>query len=111
MSGIQFIESQSADPFERAIAEKVAAIFDNPHIDSVQRQWLVQQAQQALLEHRRQRDRAQQLAQHKPSRKQRGPRLDPIAARRQEMRQTATLNDRARHDAKPASKAALRRTE
>jgi hypothetical protein len=27
------------------------------------------------------------------------------------MRQTATLNNRARHDAKPASKAALRRTE
>jgi len=88
MSGNQFIESQSADPFERAIAARVAAILDdpNPRIDSARRQWLVQQAQQELLKHRRQREHAQQLAERQSaSRRNRGPSFDAVAARRKEL--------------------------
>jgi len=91
MSVNQFIESQSADPFERAMARKVAAILNdpNPRIDSARRQWLVQQAQQELIEHRHQRERAQQLAERKSARRHnRSPSLDAVAARRKELGRT-----------------------
>jgi len=86
MSAIQFIESQSSDPVERAIAERVVSILNSPRMDSARRQWLVQQAQQELMEHRRRLERAQQKqsARSKASR----PKRDPMATRRRELGRT-----------------------
>ncbi|MDO5288668.1 MAG: hypothetical protein Q4F13_03425 [Pseudomonadota bacterium] len=84
MSVMAFIESQSADPVERAIAARVVDILHNPHLTHVQRRALVLQAQDELIAHQRQRAVPPMPA--RPTRKrQRGAALDPIAVRRREM--------------------------
>ena len=84
MSAILFIEALSTDPVERAIAARVARILSNPRLSATQRREQVQQAQQALLAHRRQRAANPQTA-SSPKRIQRGAAMDPIAARRKEL--------------------------
>lgn len=85
MSEFQFVESLSADPVERAIAASVAAILNNPRLDSAQRERLVRQAQRDLIQHRDNRaaTSAPAAGKRKPSR--RGAATDPIAARRREL--------------------------
>lgn len=65
MAEITFAESQSADPTERAIARRVARILQDRRLGEKERISLVRQAQQELLQHRRQQEetaRAQALA-------------------------------------------------
>lgn len=52
MSKAQFSESTSADPVERAIAQKVTNILNDRSLDREQRKALVQRAQRELIEHR-----------------------------------------------------------
>lgn len=82
MSVIAFIESQSADPVERAIAARVLDILRNPRLSRAQQRELVQQAQDELVAH--QRAALPQVA-RTPRKRKRGAALDPIAARRREM--------------------------
>lgn len=84
MSVIAFIESQSADPVERAIAARVLDILHNPRLSRAQQRELVQQAQDELVAHQRQRAALPQVA-RTPRKRKRGAALDPIAARRREM--------------------------
>lgn len=53
MSGIQLVESLSSDPTERAIADRVLAILNNPSLSRAQRETLVRQAQRDLIGYRR----------------------------------------------------------
>ncbi len=65
MAEITFAESQSADPTERAIARRVTRILQDRRLGEKERISLVRQAQQELLQHRRQQEetaRAQALA-------------------------------------------------
>ena len=63
MSAFEFVESLSADPVERAIAERVMAILSNPRLGSAQRHEAVRQQQRELLRHRQQRDHRERLEQ------------------------------------------------
>ena len=85
MSEFQFVESLSADPVERAIAAKVAAILNNPRLDSAQRERLVRQAQRELLQHKDARDNTSAQAVTKRKTRKRGAAVDPIAVRRREL--------------------------
>lgn len=53
MSNTPFVESQSSDPVERAIARKVMRILNDQTLDRGQRETLVRKAQCELLEHRK----------------------------------------------------------
>lgn len=53
MSQVHFVEEQSSDPAERAIARKVKRILNDRSITRKQRMALVHKAQRELLEHRR----------------------------------------------------------
>lgn len=53
MSNTPFVESQSTDPVERAIACKVIRILNDQTLDRGQRETLVRKAQRELLEHRK----------------------------------------------------------
>ena len=69
MSGIQLVESLSADPVERAIADRVTAILNNPRLSRAQRETLVRQAQRDLIgyrQHKGSRERLMQLARAVP---------------------------------------------
>ncbi len=69
MSEFQFIESLSADPVERAIADRVAGILNNPRLSRAQRETLVRQAQRDLIgyrQHKGSRERLLQLAKAVP---------------------------------------------
>lgn len=62
MSTTAFVESQSADPVEQAIARKVMRLLNDPTLEREQRIALVRQAQRQLLGHRRQQREATELA-------------------------------------------------
>lgn len=83
MPSIVFVESLSADPVERALAERVAAILGNPRLSLTERRLRVQRAQAELLAHRRQRDNVQ-APPPRPARR-RAAAADPISARRREL--------------------------
>ena len=53
MSKVHFVEEQSQDPVEQAIARKVIRILNDPSLDRQRRATLVQRAQQELVAHRR----------------------------------------------------------
>lgn len=61
MSHAPFIESQSEDPIEQAIARKVHRILNDRTLDRQQRENHVRRAQRDLLEHRRQKEEQQKL--------------------------------------------------
>lgn len=61
MSNIPFIESQSEDPTEQAIARKVHRILNDTSLDRQQRENLVRRAQRDLLEHRRHKEQQRKL--------------------------------------------------
>lgn len=82
MTKTVFVELASADPVEQAIARKVMRILNDHTLDRQRRVALVRQAQHELLEHRQ---RASQAPQPK-KRRQKVPQLDPIQARRRELR-------------------------
>ena len=63
MSNTPFVESQSSDPVERAIARKVTRILNDPSLDRQQRETLIKKAQRDLIRHRQQKHEQQQLAQ------------------------------------------------
>lgn len=63
MSNTTFVESQSADPKERAIARRVMRLLNDPTLERQQRIDLVRQAQRELIKHRRQLQEARALAQ------------------------------------------------
>jgi hypothetical protein len=63
MSNTPFIESQSDDPTEQAVARKVHRILNDKTLDRQQRENLVRRAQRDLIEHRRQREQQQKLVQ------------------------------------------------
>jgi len=54
MSHTPFLESQSADPVEQAIARKVMRILNDTALDRAQREDLVKKAQRELVRHRAQ---------------------------------------------------------
>ena len=85
MSELQFVESLSADPVERAIAARVSAILNHPRLDRVQREEFVRQAQRELLQHRQRQASASAKVSEKKKTRQRGAAVDPIAARRREL--------------------------
>ncbi len=62
MSTFQFLESQSPDPVERALARRVAAVLEHPRLTRAQREAQVKQAQRELLAHRQQVQRQRLLA-------------------------------------------------
>ena len=62
MSNTAFVESQSADPIEQAIARKVLRLLNDKTLERQQRIELVRQAQRQLLGHRRQQREAIELA-------------------------------------------------
>ena len=69
MSGIQLVESLSSDPTERAIADRVLAILNNPSLSLAQRETLVKQAQRDLIgyrKHKGSKERLLQLARSVP---------------------------------------------
>ncbi len=63
MSNIPFIESQSDDPTEQAIARKVHRILNDKTLDRQQRENLVRRAQRDLIEHRRHQEQQKKLVQ------------------------------------------------
>lgn len=63
MSDTPFLESQSADPTEQAIARKVYRILNDKTLDRQQRETLVRRAQHELIGHRRQKEQQHQLLQ------------------------------------------------
>ena len=63
MPNTPFIESQSEDPTEQAIARKVQRILNDKTLDRQQRENLVRRAQRDLLEHRRHKEQQHQLVQ------------------------------------------------
>ncbi len=63
MSNIPFIESQSDDPIEQAIARKVHRILNDKTLDRQQRENLVRRAQRDLIEHRRHQEQQKKLVQ------------------------------------------------
>lgn len=62
MSNTAFVEFQSADPVEQAIARKVMRLLNDPTLEREQRIELVRQAQRQLIGHRRQQREASALA-------------------------------------------------
>ncbi|MBN9407479.1 MAG: hypothetical protein J0I00_18970 [Burkholderiales bacterium] len=62
MSNTAFVESQSADPVEQAIARKVLRLLNDKTLERQQRIELVRQAQRQLLGHQRQQREATELA-------------------------------------------------
>lgn len=62
MSNTAFVEFQSADPVEQAIARKVLRLLNDKTLEREQRIELVRQAQRQLLGHRRQQREATELA-------------------------------------------------
>ena len=62
MSNTAFVEFQSDDPVEQAIARKVVRLLNDPSLEREQRIELVRQAQRQLLGHRRQQREATELA-------------------------------------------------
>lgn len=63
MSNTPFVESQSSDPVERAIARKVTRMLNDPSLDRQQREMLIKKAQRDLISHRQQKREQQQLRQ------------------------------------------------
>ena len=63
MSNTPFIESQSDDPIEQAIARKVQRILNDKTLDRQQRESLVRRAQRDLIEHRRHKEQQHRLTQ------------------------------------------------
>lgn len=63
MSDTPFLESQSTDPTEQAIARKVYRILNDKTLDRQQRETLVRRAQHELIGHRRQKEQQHQLLQ------------------------------------------------
>ena len=63
MSNTPFIESQSNDPTEQAIARKVQRILNDKTLDRQQRESLVRRAQRDLIEHRRHKEHQRLLGQ------------------------------------------------
>ncbi len=61
MSSIPFVELQSADPVEQAIARKVMRLLNDPTLERQQRIELVRQAQRQLVVHRRRQHEASAL--------------------------------------------------
>ena len=56
MSHTPFLENQSTDPVEQAIARKVMRILNDTTLDRAQRETQVRVAQRELVRHRRQRE-------------------------------------------------------
>lgn len=61
MSNTPFVESQSSDPVERAIARKVTRMLNDPSLDRQQRETLIKKAQRELIRHRQQKLEQYQL--------------------------------------------------
>ncbi|MEZ5607768.1 MAG: hypothetical protein R3E52_11765 [Burkholderiaceae bacterium] len=61
MSTFQFLESQSPDPVERALARRVTDVLANPRLTRAEREAEVRQAQRELLAHRQQQAQRQAL--------------------------------------------------
>ena len=64
MSNTPFVESQSSDPVERAIARKVTRMLNDSSLDRQQRETLINKAQRDLIRHRQQKLEQHQLRQH-----------------------------------------------
>ncbi len=61
MSKFQLLESQSADPVERALARRAVEVLANPRLTRAQREALIKRAQRELLSHRQQQAQRQRL--------------------------------------------------
>ena len=63
MSNTPFVESQSPDPVERAIARKVLRMLNDASLDRQQREALIKNTHRDLIRHRQQKLEQQQLQQ------------------------------------------------